>query len=377
MEKENVYCGVDLHYRNSVFCFVDENGNMKEQAEVRTTREDIEELLGRCRDFKVNYAFEAGGMARYFYKIIQDMDNTERIHVVHPYKFKIISESKNKNDKEDSKKLAKALQKDYLPYPVYIKRDKSRYLQILLGTRKRIVSTRARIINQAKSIMRSLGIRTTTSSLKTDMAFGRFLTQLKEFAFEQEIVRGYREEFNEESRKIKAIEDRIRTLIDADDELRSNRQLLETIPGIGFVGAATILSVIDDINRFDTAVEFSSYCGLVPSEHSSGDKIVHGRITKEGPTNLRTLYIQAAWALTKRRNYANDVRLGKLRRKFYRISVKEKSAQRAIVSVARHLSRITFGVLKHKKEYCPDINAINNRPDNGPLNLEENKTQAC
>jgi transposase len=364
MEKENVYCGVDLHYGKSVFCFVDEKGNVKDQKEINTNKEDIEELLGRCRDFRINYAFEAGGMARYFYKIVQGMDNTERIHVVHPYKFKVITESKNKNDKEDSKKLAKALQKDYLPYPVYIKSDKSRYLQILLGLRKRMVLTRAKIMNQTKSIMRSLGVKPTTRSLKSDRGFGKLIELLKEHGVEQAIVKGLHEEFNVETRKIEAIEDRIKELIITDNKLKNNYELLTTIPGIGFIGAATILSVIDNVSRFNTAGEYSSYCGLVPSEHSSGNKVVHGRITKEGPTNLRTLYIQAAWSIMRRRNNAGNLRLNKLRKKFYRISIKEKNAQRAIVAVARHLSRITFGVLKHQKEYCGD-------------NLEENKTQAC
>lgn len=366
MEKENMYCGVDLHYGKSVFCFIDEKGDLKDQKEINTKREDIKELLGKCRDFRVSYAFEAGGMARYFYKIVQGMDNTEKIHVVHPYKFKIITESKNKNDKADSKKLAKALQKDYLPYPVHIKSDKSRSLQLFLGIRKRMVLTRVKIMNQAKSIMRSLGIKSNTKSLKSDRGFAKLIELLKEHGFEQEIIKEFHAEFNVESKKIEEIESRIKEQIMTNSEFKTNYELLKTIPGIGFIGAATILSVIDDINRFCTAGEYSSYCGLVPSEHSSGNNVIHGRITKEGPTNLRVFYIQAAWSIMRRRNNAGDLRLNKLRKKFYRISIKEKNAQRAVVAVARHLSRITFGVLKHQKEYCGTINK-----------MDENKTQAC
>src|SRR3989339_1849746 len=86
-------------------------------------------------------------------------------------------------------------------------------------------------------------------------------------------------------------------------------------------------------------------------EKTSGNKIIHGRITKEGPKNLRTVYIQAAWSIIRSRYKKEDPRLNRLRKKFYRISVKEKNAQRAVVAVARHLSRITFGVLNGQKEY--------------------------
>lgn len=375
MEKENMYCGVDLHYGKSVFCFVDEQGNVKEQVETNTKKKDIEELLQRCQGFRVNYAFEAGGMARYFYKLVKGMENTEKIHVVHPYKFKIITESKNKNDKADSKKLARALQKDYLPYPVHIKSDRSRHLQVYLGLRKRRVTTRSKIINQAKSIIRGLGIKTSTKSLKSNQGFTRAVELLKEDNFEQEIMKSLQMEFCAESGKIEEVEAKIQFLI--KKEFNRDYELLETIPGIGPVGAATILSVIDDIKRFKTAREYSSYCGLVPSEHSSGDKIVHGRITKEGPTNLRTLYIQAAWSLIRSRSRREDPRLSKLKRKYYRISVRGKNAQRAVVAVARHLSRISFGVLKHQEEYCGEIKDTKRPRENFPAKLEENKTQAC
>jgi len=299
MEKENVYCGVDLHYGKSAFCFVDEKGNMKEQLEIKTDRESIEGLLKRCEAFQVNYAFEAGGMARYFHGIVKSMANTGRIHVVHPYKFKIITESKNKNDKEDSKKLARALQKDYLPFPVHIKSDKSRQLQIYLGIRKRRVGTRTKIINQTKCIMRGLGIKVVVKSLKTSRSFTTLINSLKTYPFEQEAVKDLYLEFCAETKKIEEIEKKIKDLIAKD--FAKDYGLVETIPGIGFVGSATILAVVDDVKRFNTAGEYSSYCGLVPSEHSSGNKIIHGRITKEGPKNLRTVYIQAAWSIIRSR----------------------------------------------------------------------------
>ena len=377
MEKENMYCGVDLHYGKSTFCFIDGKGNIKDPLEIKTDKKDIEDLLRKCQGSRISYAFEAGGMARYFYKIVHEMENTEKIHVVHPYKFKIITESKNKNDKEDSRKLAKALLKDYLPYPVHIKSEKSRQLQLLLGLRKRRVVARTKITNQAKGIVRGLGIKASVKSLKSDLGFNNTINALAEYKFEQDILRELHAEFRTETEKITGSEKKIQELIDR--EFRKDYALLETIPGIGFVTAATILSVVDNIDRFDTAGKFSSYCGLVPSEHSSGTKIIHGRITKEGSTNLRTLLIQAAWSIVRGRKQEEDQRLKRLRKKFYRISVKQKNAQRAVTAVARHLSRIIFGVLKHQEEYS----GIIRKPEEcrfirlGFDKLSENKTQAC
>jgi transposase len=42
------------------------------------------------------------------------------------------------------------------------------------------------------------------------------------------------------------------------------------------------------------------FCGLVPSEYSSGDRVSRGRITKSGNTHLRTQLIESAWAYQHR-----------------------------------------------------------------------------
>lgn len=39
-----------------------------------------------------------------------------------------------------------------------------------------------------------------------------------------------------------------------------------------------------------------SYCGLVPSEHSSGSRVARGGITKTGNSHLRRLLVESAWA---------------------------------------------------------------------------------
>jgi len=132
MERSKLYCGVDLHYRKSTFTFLDEQGECQLVKEVPTTEQDIQSLIKSVGDHDIAYAFEAGNMMHYFNDIISHMTNIDKIYAVHPYKFKVITESKKKTDKEDSKQLAKGLLRDYLPEPVYIRRDICRQLKTLL-----------------------------------------------------------------------------------------------------------------------------------------------------------------------------------------------------------------------------------------------------
>ncbi len=348
MEKPTLSCGIDIHFKKSFFCIIDEEMNQKELIELPTEKTKIENLMNKYKDYNIQVAFEAGGMSRFFYRLMKSINHVKKIHVVHPQKFKIITESKHKNDKNDSKKLAKALLKDYLPYPVHIKSDKSRKLQLLLNLRKTKVKNRTSTILQTKAVMRGLGIPLASKTISSKKGFKTIIEsvdhELYEYEYLQILLHSYENYFED----IKLLEKEIETILNTD--FKNQYELLISIPGIGIITSAMLISTIDNIERFNNADQLSSYFGLIPSEHSSGSKTIHGKITKEGNTDLRSLMIQAAWTVMNlKRN--DDKRIESLRKKFYRISRKNKNSQKAIVAIARHLSRIVFGVLKNSQPY--------------------------
>lgn len=70
--------------------------------------------------------------------------------------------------------------------------------------------------------------------------------------------------------------------------------ILMQIPGINVFTAVAILAEIGDIARFANPKKLSSYAGLVPSLHRSGQKNTSGRITKAGRSRLRWVMVDAA-----------------------------------------------------------------------------------
>ena len=76
---------------------------------------------------------------------------------------------------------------------------------------------------------------------------------------------------------------------------KSRVDALRCLKGIETVTAFSLVVETCVFARFDTAREFESWTGLVPSEHSSGEKISHGGITKTGNSLVRHLLIEAAW----------------------------------------------------------------------------------
>jgi len=65
--------------------------------------------------------------------------------------------------------------------------------------------------------------------------------------------------------------------------------------GVAYISALGITAEIGEWSRFHRATGFMSFTGLVPSEHSSGDRRHQGEITKAGNVYVRTHLIESAW----------------------------------------------------------------------------------
>ena len=96
------------------------------------------------------------------------------------------------------------------------------------------------------------------------------------------------------------------------------------------------------LSRFPDGEALSSYAGLTPSEHSSGDRIRHGHITRQGNPVVRAVLVESSWVL-----------IGKdpeMRRFYERIKVR-RGGKRAIVAVARKLCHRLLAIVQSGQPY--------------------------
>jgi len=118
--------------------------------------------------------------------------------------------------------------------------------------------------------------------------------------------------------------------------------------------AMTILAELGDLRRFATAPQLMAAVGLVPAEHSTGDKNTRLSITKTGNAHVRHIVVQAAWhyqrritsgsAIQRRRKNQPPELLQiahrcdqRLNRKFFRMTSRGKRSTVAAIAVAREL----------------------------------------
>jgi transposase len=125
--------------------------------------------------------------------------------------------------------------------------------------------------------------------------------------------------------------------------------------GVTQLGALTLASEVTDWRRFPRAAAFMGFCGLVPSEYSSGPTTRRGHITKAGNTHLRTQLIESAWAYQHRpsvgaqiacRQHGLDPQVVarawtaqlRLCGRFRRLSARKTSRNVVVTAIARELA---------------------------------------
>lgn len=95
--------------------------------------------------------------------------------------------------------------------------------------------------------------------------------------------------------RVARLETAIRTAV-PDWSLAEVVAALMAMRGIDIVSATAFLAEIGDLSRFRTPRELMAYLGLVPSEHSTGDTIKRGPITKAGNRRARRTLVECAWS---------------------------------------------------------------------------------
>ena len=72
-------------------------------------------------------------------------------------------------------------------------------------------------------------------------------------------------------------------------------KFVRSLPGMGPILAAVVVTEIDGIERFPSAQKLCGYVGLCPSTHSSGGKTFQGKLLPHCNKWLRWAFVEAAW----------------------------------------------------------------------------------
>ncbi len=73
-------------------------------------------------------------------------------------------------------------------------------------------------------------------------------------------------------------------------------EALQALRGVALITAVCVVAEVGDLTRFTNPRQLMAYLGLVPSEHSTGERRHQGAITKAGNSHVRRMLVESAWA---------------------------------------------------------------------------------
>jgi transposase len=181
-----------------------------------------------------------------------------------------------------------------------------------------------------------------------------------EFAAQQQSFDAYLHTVDLVDRRIEALERAIRETAE-QGPWRELVATLRCLRGIDTLTALGIAVEIGDFRRFKTASEFMAFVGLVPSEHSSGERQHRGSITKVGNSHVRRLLVEAAWharrrpavtyKLARRQRDQDPLVIERawraqqrLHKRWWRMAGRRKPSQKIVVACARELAGFVWAI---------------------------------
>jgi len=340
------YIGIDVHRLSYSVAIVIERLVVKKVKMPADSKKLLLYLKQTLPNAKLESVYESGFSGYNLHRVLKNagIDNI----IVNPASIQVASKNKVKTDKLDAIKLAEHLSLGLLK-GIRIRSKEEENQRLLSRTRKMLVKDRTRMM-----------VRVRMKLLQFD---------LLPLDFRQTLTIKYAKEFLKEANTPQEFKDSLSILIriweNIELELKQIRykylirakqsplvsQYMQ-VPGIGINTAIVLADELGDCSQFPNEKYLFSFLGLVPSEHSSGEKVRKGGITRQGDPKLRAMLTESAW-IAIRQDEA-------LRHSYSNIAAR-RGAHKAIIAIARKLIGRARAIILNKTEYELNCNRLNHQ----------------
>lgn len=366
---KEIVCGADIHRDFLIATMISRSG-LKLQERFNMNQDGLLAfrswiLAHRCQRLAVE---STGG---FWYPIFIILEGHVEFILANAYQIRNIEHKKT--DKLDSERIAiYCLNNLITPARIYPK--DYRDLRSITRAREALVNARSKVKNQIHQSLSTCCIK--LSSVISD-SFGKsgryIIDRLLEGKTIDQIISGI------PSKRVRKKEDELREAIrngidpvqvflikanlDVIDDISKKIKILEaeiavkvkpfekdleivlSVPGVGFISAATIIAEIGDYRDFSSADKIAKYFGIVPSVYQSAGKLRNGKITKTGSKHMRRILVEVAKAISRTKKNS------KLKRFFLRILARCGKKNIAAVALARKVLCILHHLLMNHEIY--------------------------
>jgi transposase len=362
-DQNTKFIGLDVH-KNTISLAIAKSGADGEvlvYGTIRNTLDAIDKVIRKLISTgdQLQFVYEAGPCGFVLYRHLNK--NGFNCIVAAPSMIPRKSGDRIKNDNRDAISLARLLRAGELT-AIYVPDLEDEAVRDLTRARND-----ARIAaRKAKQHLHSFLLRNDfiySGKTKWIKSHFNWLAQLKmKHPVQQIAFQEYVDAIHECTDRIIRFDEQI---LKAADEWRwaSTVKALQALRGVSLLTAVNMVAEVGDFSRFRNPKELMAYLGLVPSEHSSGDRIRRGGITKTGNSHARRICVESAWAyryqarvtqllLKRHEGLPRDVlqiackAQLRLCTRFRRLRARGKPIQVVVVAIARELVAFMWAIAR-------------------------------
>ncbi len=341
----DVFIGIDVDKRSFAFTAQD-NNIMSRSKKIPSSPEQMYNYI--CNNFsdkRVLCAYEAGPTGYGLYDYLNQKE--QPCVMVSPASIPKASNERVKNNRLDSERIARYLKTGELK-PIRVPSEPYRELRQLINMRQDYSRQSTVTKQRIKSLLLFENIDDHTTDVNQRWS-NIYISHIKTLSCSSIVRRKLDmllEDLDYAREHLLKVLKELKAFCVAHPDIDSYRRCLQSIPGIGFTVALTVLARIGDPECLTDVRELSAFVGLVPKEKSTGDTVRYGSITRIGNSTLRSLLIEASWITIR-----YDAELSRF---YHRIKSRhhpQAAARKAIVAVARKLTQRIYKVLKERRMY--------------------------
>ena len=317
--------GLDLSDHYTSVCVLSSDGEVVEEARLRTTTPAISQRFAGIEPCRV--VVEVGTHSPWVSRLLVSFGH--EVIVANPRRVRLIADSVQKTDRSDAETLARLGRIDpaFLS-PILHRPEQAQADLAVVRARRALVGARSSLINHVRGAVKSSGARLP--------ACDAYMFHKKvPGAIPPELAPALTPVLEMIAELTRRIDDIDRTIVSLIRDRYPEAQFLQQVPGVGPLISLTFVLTIGNPARFSKSRQVGPYLGLVPRRRDSGDNSPQLGISKTGDAYLRQLLVNGSQYILGYRGADTDLRRWGLKH----ASVGGKSGRkRAVVAVARKLA---------------------------------------
>jgi transposase len=361
-----LFIGLDVHKETIAVAYVAEErgAEVTSLGTIGTRQGAIDKLIRKLqgKGKTLHFVYEAGPCGYWLYRYLSKKDL--KCWVVAPSQIPKKASDRVKTDRRDAVQLARLLRSGDLT-PVYIPTVEDEAIRDVVRARE-----------DALKDLKAAKVRLKAFLLRQDIRYEgratwgpahlRWLaavvcpTPAQQIVF-QEYVRAV----SDHTERLQRLEAELPALV------QSWRWLpvvdaIQALRGVQFIAAVTLLAELGDLTRFENPRHLMSYLGLVPSEHTSGERRRQGSITKTGNSHARRVLVEGAWAYRYPAKVSRHLQLRlekvpqaiqdiswkaqvRLCKRYRRLVARGKQVNQVVVAIAREMAAFVWAIVREMK----------------------------